>query len=181
MVMPSTDNAISFNELRIELGFPNQTSFNIRDAEIGNYSPIQSCSVPRPTGSVPSSLSEWWAYAHNQTGSLYVNGDIGDSCFNACNSTPSIPCDHYVYNYNGTYYTTAQCNSLANTFIVPPTNCSGGTKVGQTCYEFSNGVLVSNSVTCTTCVGFGEPCAVNTDCCAPLTCGSGLTCTDQGD
>jgi hypothetical protein len=181
MALPATGTTISFNEIRIELGSPGASPFSIRDAEIGTYGLIQSCSIPRPTGSVPSSISEWWSYAHNQTGSLYVNGDIGASCEAACLSTPSVPCDHNVYQYGGVYYSSAQCSATANTFIVPQVDCfNPGSKIGQPCYYFSNGTLVSTT-TCTTCVGFGEPCAVNTDCCAPLTCGSGLTCTDQGD
>jgi hypothetical protein len=171
MALPSTGNPISFNQIRIELGFPNQPSFDIRNAELGNYSPIQNCAPPRPNAATPSSLSEWWSYAHNQTGSFFAEGKTGGDCSSICNG--AVSCNETIYTYGGTYYAgNNRCNpgTTANTYFIAPTACSGGTFENQTCYEFVNGTI-SSTETCTFCFPNGDPCPPNPeDCCSGGCC-----------
>jgi hypothetical protein len=187
MVLPSTGNLISFNQIRIELGVAGATGFNLGGAAGGAYNAIQNCESPFPNATDPDAINEWWSYDHSKQASSYATGDIGESCQNVCNSLPGIPCDKTVYAFSGVYYFNPVCTdkvgqSLGTSFLVDRIDCSSGaSKNGRPCYEFnSNGELI-NTTTCTQCGNLGDPCAVNNDCCAPLTCGSGLTCTDQGD
>jgi len=170
MVLPSTGNTISFNNIRIELGVPGATGFNLGGAASGDYSVIQNCQTPYPNATNPDSMSEWWSYDHSKTGSFFAEGKTGTSCFNVCNG--AVSCNETVYNYGSTYYLgTNKClsPSLANTFFIPPTSCAGGTFSGQTCYEFSGGAIVSTT-TCVLCSPLGDPCIDGSTCCSGACC-----------
>jgi hypothetical protein len=170
MVLPSTGNEISFNQIRIELLVPGATGFNLGDAASGVYNVIQNCQSPFPNATDPDSMSEWWAYDHSKTGSFFAEGKTADSCFNVCNA--AVSCNATVYNFNSTYYigdTSCRSSNLANTFFAAPTACSGGTFSGQTCYEFSGGVIVSTT-TCVLCSPLGDPCIDGSTCCSGACC-----------
>jgi hypothetical protein len=152
MVLPSTGNSISFNQIRIELGVPSQTLFNLESASNDAYGFIQNCQSPYPTPSNPDGIDEWWSYDHSKTGSAYLlDADYSaTSCADACTNTPFISCFNNIYSFNSTYYLGQYCRAGTVTgYYVHPASCPGGSKVGQTCYQMNNGTLVGTS-TCTT-------------------------------
>ena len=170
MVLPSTGNTISFNQIRIELLVPSQTGFDIGRASDGFFNPIQNCQSPFPTAGNPDSISEWWGYDHSKTGSYFAEGKTGGDCNSICNGT--VGCNQVVYNYGSTYYVGSNnCtgSALANTYFIPPTACFGGTFSGQTCYQFSGGAIVSTT-TCVLCSPLGEPCIDGSTCCSGACC-----------
>ena len=175
MVLPSTGNLISFNQIRIELGVPSQTGFDLGRAADGYFSPIQNCQSPFPTFGNPDAINEWWGYDHSKTGSYFAEGKTGGDCNSICNSSvsPTPGCNQVIYNYGSTYYVgTDRCTtaSLANVSFIPPTSCfGGGVFSGQTCYTFSGGALVSTQ-TCVLCSPLGDPCVDGSTCCSGACC-----------
>lgn len=170
MVLPSTGNLISFNQIRIELGVPGATGFNLGQAADGYYNAIQNCQSPYPNATNPDAISEWWSYDHSKTGSLWAQGKTGTSCYNVCNG--SVGCDANIYSYGSTYYDgTDRCYPayLANGAFIAPTACSGGTFSGQTCYTFSGGTITATE-TCTLCTPLGTPCIDGSTCCSGACC-----------
>lgn len=149
--LPSTGNTISFNDIRIELGVGSASPFDIESAASDGYSTIQHCSSPWPDsgsaqGTAPHSLSEWWSYNHSlKAGQFLVGDDSTNNCAEACAGTPPFNCFDSIYTYSSKYYFDENCRLPYSGFIVGPTNCSSGTKVGQTCYEISSGTLISES------------------------------------
>jgi hypothetical protein len=88
MVLPSSPNQISFNDIRIELNVPSQTSFTLRSASLGLYGAIQECQTPTPNTATPDAISEWYGYNHSATASLVYNFTTEyspTSCDVACN------------------------------------------------------------------------------------------------
>lgn len=178
MVLPSTGNLISFNQIRIELGVPSQPGFDLGRAADGFFSTLQNCQSPFPTPTNPDAISEWWSYDHSKTGSFFADGKSGASCYNICNG--AVSCDTSIYSFNSTYYTNSDkctAGTTASTFFISPTACSGGTFSGQTCYEFANGTIVSEEI-CALCAPLGDPCIVSEDCCSPYGCCDGYCATE---
>ena len=171
MVLPSTGNLISFNQIRIELGVPGATGFNLGGAASGDYAVIQNCQSPFPTATDPDAINEWWGYDNSIRASQFGQGKTGTSCSSICNGT--VDCNQVVYNYGSTYYVgdnACRSSFLGNTFFIAPTACSGGTFSGQTCYEFVNGTIASTE-TCVLCSPNGDPCPPDpTDCCSGGCC-----------
>jgi len=114
MVLPSTGNTISFNDIRIELGISTQAPFSIDTAENGGYVALNKCAVPAPNASNPASISEWWSYDNDA-----VSTEIGlmdksaTSCADAC--ALSVAGTDVLYWNTGqtTVYTDSTCNTLA--------------------------------------------------------------------
>lgn len=170
MVLPSTGNLISFNQIRIELGVPGATGFNLGGAASGDYNVIQNCQTPYPDAIDPDSMSEWWGYDHSIAATFFADGKTGTSCYNICNG--AVSCNDTLYSYNSTYYVgTNKClsSALANTNFIAPTACSGGTFSGQTCYTFTNGAITATE-TCTLCSPLGDPCIDGSTCCSTACC-----------
>ena len=172
MVLPSTGNTISFNDIRIELGVGGASPFDIASAAGGTVgNGVQNCQSPFPDSVIPHNISEWWSYNGSQTASLFLTGDDSTiSCAVACAGTAPFSCFDTIYNFGSGYYSDTNCKLPFSGYIVQPTNCSSGTKEGQTCYEISNGSLISQT-TCTTCLPNGDPCPPDpTDCCSGGCC-----------
>lgn len=176
MVLPSTGNTISFNDIRIELGVGSASPFDIAGAAAGTFSQIQNCQAPWPDsgstqGANPDAINEWWSYDHSKTGSLWAQGNVGSSCFNLCNG--SAGCNQVIYQFGSKYYQGSDrciASSIMNTSFVAPTTCIGGTNIGQTCYTFVNSEITSTE-TCTACLPNGDPCPPDpTDCCSGGCC-----------
>lgn len=170
MVLPSTGNTISFNQIRIEILVPTQVGFSLGLAADGYYNALQNCQSPFPDGVDPDRMSEWWNYDHSKSGSLWAQGKTGTSCFNVCNG--SVSCNDVIYNYGSTYYVgTDRCTagSAANTSFIAPTSCFGGTFSGQTCYTFSGGTITATE-TCVLCSPLGDPCIDGSTCCSGACC-----------
>lgn len=171
--LPSTGNTISFNDIRIELGVGSATPFDIAGAAAGNFgNGVQNCQGPWPdsgsaAGTNPDSISEWWSYNGSQTASFFLTGDdSGNSCADACYGSAPYSCFDTIYKFNPSskYYSDVNCKFPYSGYIVAPTNCTSGTKIGQTCYEISSGVEISQ-YTCTSCAPFGGACVDSSDCC----------------
>lgn len=178
MVLPATGTAISFNDIRIELGVGSASPFDIAGAAADNFGQIQNCQTPYPTAANPDSISEWWAYNHSATGSIFVVGDDSTiNCDVACAGTAPFNCFDTVYNYGSGYYTDNTCRTTFTGYIVQPTNCSSGTKIGQTCYHIDNGTLISETE-CTECYEQGQPCLESSQCCTGGCCNG--YCAEQG-
>ncbi len=168
MVLPSTGNLISFNQIRIELGVPSQPGFDIGRAADGFFSPIQNCENPYPTPTNPDAISEWWSYDQSKKASFFADGKTGDTCYNICNG--AVSCNVSVYSFNSLYYTGDNvCTTLINTKFIPPTACSGGTFSGQTCYTFTNGTITATEI-CTLCSPLGDACIDGSTCCSGACC-----------
>jgi len=114
MVLPSTGNTISFNQIRIELGISSQAPFSIETAENGGYVALNKCAVPQPSSANPASISEWWSYDNSA-----VSTEIGlmDSSTVSCADVCSQPVDGDTILYwntgQTTVYTDTTCNTLA--------------------------------------------------------------------
>ena len=114
MVLPSTGNTISFNQIRIELGISTQAPFSIETAENGGYVALNKCAVPQPSPTNPASISEWWSYDNSA-----VSTEIGlmDSSTVSCADVCSQPVDGDTILYwntgQTTVYTDTTCNTLA--------------------------------------------------------------------
>jgi hypothetical protein len=114
MVLPSTGNTISFNQIRIELGISSQAPFSIETAENGGYVALNKCAVPQPSPTNPASISEWWSYDNSA-----VSTEIGlmDSSTVSCADVCSQPVDGDTILYwntgQTTVYTDTTCNTLA--------------------------------------------------------------------
>jgi len=114
MVLPSTGNTISFNQIRIELGISSQAPFSIETAENGGYVALNKCAVPQPSSANPASISEWWSYDNSA-----VSTEIGlmDSSTVSCADVCSQPVDGDTTLYwntgQTTVYTDTTCNTLA--------------------------------------------------------------------
>lgn len=177
MVLPSTGNTISFNDIRIELGVGSASPFDLAGAAADNFGQIQNCQSPYPTAADPDSINEWWSYNHLIRATQFLVGDDSNvNCATACAGTAPFNCFDSIYNYGAGYYSDDACRLPYSGFIVAPTNCSSGTKEGQTCYEISNGSLISQT-TCTTatceclggyctsqCPNPNNPCYTTADC-----------------
>jgi hypothetical protein len=72
MALPASPNLISMDLIRAELGLPTQAPFNINDARLGNYVPLNSCSTNKPPTSGAVSLASWYGYNHAATCSCAV-------------------------------------------------------------------------------------------------------------
>ena len=114
MVLPSTGNTISFNDIRIELGISSQAPFSIDTAENGGYVAINKCAVPAPNPSDPASISEWWSYDNDAVATEIALVDRSTvSCADVC---AQFPDGQYILYYNQgatTVYTDTTCNTLA--------------------------------------------------------------------
>ena len=114
MVLPSTGNTISFNQIRIELGISSQAPFSIETAENGGYVALNKCAVPQPSPTNPASISEWWSYDNSA-----VSTEVGlmDSSTVSCADVCSQPVDGDTILYwntgQTTVYTDTTCNTLA--------------------------------------------------------------------
>lgn len=89
---------VSFDKIRKELGFPNQTSLSLNSAEDGTYAPINICSPYRPITPNPASLEEWKRYDHSLlctatefSGTICdTSAETCDSVFNASQAAASL-------------------------------------------------------------------------------------------
>jgi hypothetical protein len=87
MTLPSINNAISINGVRIELGGSSGSTTSLDSAENGSYATINTNCSPYPSASNPAALSEWWSYNHNSV--LYGRVDCylqycaGPNCANS--------------------------------------------------------------------------------------------------
>lgn len=114
MVLPSTGNTISFNDIRIELGISSQAPFSIETAENGGYVALNKCAFPVPSATNPASISEWWSYDNNAVATEIALVDRSTvSCADVCSQQPD---GQYILYYNQgatTVYTDTTCNTLA--------------------------------------------------------------------
>lgn len=82
---------VSFDKIRKELGFPNQTNLSLNSAEDGGYVPINICSPYRPITPNPASLEEWRRYDHSLLcTATEFPGTICDTSAETCNSVFNI-------------------------------------------------------------------------------------------
>jgi len=152
MPLPASGQ-ISFNDIRIELNVPSQTLFNLDSASLETYATLNKC-LSYPNSTNPDAINEWYNYCHSCTGSLAItDGDASaTSCNDACTSSPFIPClfpDIYQSSSLYYYYPTCDLGPLTTYYAVYSGPGCSGTKLGQNCYTFSNGSLVSTEQ-CTT-------------------------------
>lgn len=147
MVLPSTGNTISFNDIRIELGISTKAPFNIEDAENGNvsagYPAINKCATPYPVSANPANISEWWSYDHNATSiELGLMDSDSSSCAAACAKLQDGDTILYYNQGQTTLFTDSTCNTLAAN--------AGTTYYADInrvyCYTVNSGTLIS---TCT--------------------------------
>jgi len=114
MVLPSTGNTISFNDIRIELGISSQAPFSIDTAENGGYVAINKCANPFPASANPAAISEWWSYDHDVSSiEIGLTDSNATSCSDAC--AQFVNGDVILYYNQGqtTVYTDTTCNTLA--------------------------------------------------------------------
>jgi hypothetical protein len=84
---------ITMNQIRTELGVPNQSPFALDAAAKGTYNPINYCSPSFPSYDSPSSMSEWYNYCHTCTcGYYFCMGFSADTCTIACNNYNANAC-----------------------------------------------------------------------------------------
>lgn len=143
MVLPASGQ-LSFSQIRVELqGTGSATSTTgIRNAELGDYGAINSCSLFRPNGPTPSSVSEWYGYDHAASASIYLfsaEGPYASSAL-ACSEPATGGTDIYIA--NSVYYASSICTSLV-------TNGFYSNSSRTNWYQFTDGALVSNGA-CTT-------------------------------
>ena len=65
MTIQGSGTPITLGQIRTELG--HSGSIGLRAAEIGTYGAINTNSTPRPDGTTPSLMSEWYGYNHGAT------------------------------------------------------------------------------------------------------------------
>ena len=180
MVLPSTGNQISFNQIRIELGISGQAPFDIDTAENGGYTPINECADPFPSSANPASISEWWSYNHTAASSLvFANGfDYSiTSCAEACALDQACSTTLYYNTAETAVYTTPTCDTLP--LIGYYADCDR-----TNCYDIDNGII-NEIVSCPPppppppppCAGEGQGCDENDNCCVGFVCTSN-TCTE---
>jgi hypothetical protein len=143
MVLPSTGNTISFNDIRIELGISSQSPFSIETAENGGYVALNKCAVPVPSATNPASISEWWSYDNNATSTeLGLMDSNPTSCVDACAELQDGDVILYYNQGQTTLFTDSTCNTLAAN--------AGTTYYADInrvyCYTVTSGTLIS---TCT--------------------------------
>lgn len=56
---------ISLSQINLELGRSSTSTISLSLAETGTYAMINQASPSRPSGTTPSSLSEWYSYNHS--------------------------------------------------------------------------------------------------------------------
>jgi hypothetical protein len=101
MALPNQGNSISLSQINTELGRAANAQVSLNTAEDGTYSPINQCSIFRPSATNPASLSEWFAYNHtipciyyNCTG--YSNVSYQEACSGTIACVPTIASHDYV-------------------------------------------------------------------------------------
>jgi hypothetical protein len=181
MVLPSAPNQISFNDIRIELNVPSQTSFTLRSASLGLYGAIQECETPTPDTATPDAISEWYGYNHSATASLVYNFTAeytASSCADACelldgeNDTQLIAYtrDSNIYFKNATCtqelspvgfyavdrttcYTVTATSVTTSACNVTTTTTTTTTQVQGTCYKVENGNNITPTLDWTSVTG----------------------------
>ena len=63
MTLPLS-GVLKFSEINTELGRASTSLIQIDKAENGDYSPINTCGFPRPSGANPATVGEWYGYDH---------------------------------------------------------------------------------------------------------------------
>lgn len=143
MVLPSTGNTISFNDIRIELGISTQAPFSIETAENGGYVAINKCANPYPSSADPASISEWWSYDNSAAAvELGLMDSNPTSCADACAEAVSGDVILYYNQGQTTLFTDNTCNTLASNGVT--TYYADIDRFS--CYTVNSGTLVS---TCT--------------------------------
>lgn len=106
-ISSSSTGQVSLNDIRTELGFPNNTNFNLNSAEDGGYVVLNRCSPQKPSSSNPASFSEWHGYDHNA----------------ACNATEfqAVQCDDFATTCDATFNATQALQSIT---LIPMTGVS---------------------------------------------------------
>ena len=140
MVLPSTGNTISFNQIRIELGIPSQSLFSIETAENGGYGALNKCAVPQPSPTNPASISEWWSYDNNAVSTeIGVMDTSAISCADVCSQGIAGTVTLWWNTGQTTVYTDSTCNTLAPAAYYADMN-------REFCYTiFSAGTLYSTT------------------------------------
>lgn len=114
MVLPSTGNTISFNQIRIELGISTQAPFSIETAENGGYVTINKCAYPTPNAANPASISEWWSYDNSAVATEIGTMDSSAiSCADVCSQDIAGTVVLWWNTGQTTVYTESTCNTLA--------------------------------------------------------------------
>lgn len=143
MVLPSTGNTISFNDIRIELGISTQSPFGLDQAENGNYVAINKCAVPYPASGNPAEISEWWSYDHSVAATeIALTDSNATSCSAACAQFVNGDVTLYYNQGQTTVFIDDDCNTLAGAAFT--TYYADIDRVN--CYTVTSGTLTA---TCT--------------------------------
>jgi len=140
MVLPSTGNTISFNQIRIELGVSSQAPFSIETAENGGYVALNKCAYPQPSPTNPASISEWWSYDNSAVSTeIGVMDTSAISCADVCSQPAAGTVTLWWNTGQTTVYTDNTCNTLAPAAYYADMN-------REFCYTiFSAGTLYSTT------------------------------------
>ena len=143
MALPASGQ-ISMNDIRVELGIPSQSPFELNTAIGEGYVYLNECSTSKPIAANPDAISEWYSYNHSATctnrGSFKFSTT---SCANAC----AGPFTTTVYSCG-----LSVGNILRTTLISPGNYCGGPVSDvngfysnGTTCYAVSGQAITSIS------------------------------------
>jgi hypothetical protein len=152
MTLPSS-GTISFFDINIELQRSGTATLDLESAAAD--STVQNCATPYPDPANPDAITEWYGYNHNLTASLQSTVITSNtSCDDACtySSCGFSGVDLYKYVPSGKYYwygAGLRCKT-ATGFFTYSAVCSGGSRLGQSCYQFNVDRTLASTVTCTT-------------------------------
>ena len=136
---------ISMDDIRIELGVPSQTNFDINTARSGGYVTINTCSTYKPPSSGQISLSDWYGYNQTQScGPTYDFYLANEYSCNPCtlqntNVPVCFPSGTGVFynryyndlSYDGFVYKLTSTNSYTTSLIL--TTTGSGTNCNTVC------------------------------------------------
>lgn len=113
MALPSSGE-LSFNQIGIEIQRANGAVLDIKDAELGVYTPLNPYSTFKPDGVTPCSVSEWYSYNHTQI-NLIPRFDISK----VSPSTVNVNTNFQFYIVVSNEGNTATSGTIAVTDVLP--------------------------------------------------------------
>ena len=179
MVLPSGPNPLSFSDIRVELSGSAGVLTSLWVAENNGYATVNQCSVFRPTGTQPATMSEWYQYNHGAVASVYLTNTEGPS------GTSAGACDladadaRTIYVVSAVYYATSNCSTLIQ-------NGYHRNSSKTTWYQFTDGAQVSSgacTTTTTTTTTTAPACGCNkaSECTSDCFCVAGSPCSSPDD